>query len=96
MTLEEFRNLPSVIADFDKFHPAIDAVLVDHLIASCANAKGENAAMEVGGQKAIANIINFLRSAADKSRKPAKKLTIKPLNRFGGDKTKVEENKKTP
>ena len=96
MTLEEFRNLPSVIADFDKFHPAIDAVLVDHLIASCANAKGENAAMEVGGQKAIANIINFLRSAADKDRKPAKKITMKPLRRFAGEQKKDGENTKTP
>lgn len=96
MTIDEFRNLPSVISDFGKLHPQIDAMLVDHLIATCANAKGENAAMEVGGQKAIANIINFLRMAADKSRKPAKKISLKPLNRFSGDSTKVEDKNKKP
>ena len=87
MTIDEFKNLPSIKEDFPKVSGAIDSLLVDHLIATCASAKGgENAAFEAGAQKAIANIITVMRNAADKSRKPPKKLALTQLRRFSDQK----------
>ena len=92
MTLDEFKNLPSTREDFPKVAGAIDGLLVDHLIATCAGSKGgENSAAEAGAVKAIANIINFLRHAADSSRKKPKIITMKPLRRFGDPQTDGEK-----
>ena len=97
MTLDEFKNLPSTREDFPKVAGAIDLLLVDHLIATCAGAKGvENAAAEVGAAKAIANIINFLRYAADSPRKTPKKITMKPLRRFSDSSTDGQSNEQKP